>query len=864
VDAALVVHLMSPGAAEGRSGWDAPDGSARHEFVSWRDMPTTVATADLVVAHGLGAFVLAQTVADVGPGLVYRPSRATRPSRHRWYRRLKAAWVAASDSQTGFATAARLGLGQNRVVVVGDEDHEAWNLFVSSMLRGEPMDDDLLPVAPQRLGPLWSGLVRALTRAASRRARSDDRRSSGARLPTTVSTLPAPPAEQPPEPRPVAPFPVDAVPVDAVPVAPLPVVAVPVDADPVDPVRRTRFRRRRFRPRRVSPDAAPAAPVPPDAVPVAPVSVAPVSVAPVSVAPVSVEPVPVEPVPVEPVPAAPLPVAHRLWVGDASRRGRPATLLMGTVEPTTPGQPWWMYRRVDLPNATARAGSNGGGTSRAGSGGRSEASPPAGGPPPPAGPRTPDPEPPDARRGHFEIVQTVAGSGGGPFIAGVALLALVFLFAHFGTIGEGPLVIPIAGLFLTLAAGRRVVRTRPAEAWVGRWLLWGLLMKLVACYARYFTLTVAYGGGGDATDYDKYGRQYANAWRTGTAGPVLKGLKETNFVRFFTGIVYYLFGSSLLTGTFVFGLLALVGSYLWYRATVDAVPMIDKRLYLGLVFFAPSIAFWPALVGKEALMQFGMGMVAMGASLLLRSRLLSALLIGLPGGWLLWVVRPHLLAMVMIAIGAAYLAGRVRSRTGKAGLLSRPLGIVIIAFLVAFSVGQGAKFLGLSSLSFSSIQTELDNTTTHSAEGGSSFNNGGHTLSPVNYPTDVVTVLIRPFPWEAHTGLQLLAAGEGTALAILMVKRRKSLRLAFRRSREAPFLMFAAVLTALYCVAFSSFANFGLLVRERSLVLPAVLVLVAVDPLFGRGRSGSDSRSEEQTVEGREVSASVPARATRV
>ena len=35
--------------------------------------------------------------------------------------------------------------------------------------------------------------------------------------------------------------------------------------------------------------------------------------------------------------------------------------------------------------------------------------------------------------------------------------------------------------------------------------------------------------------------------------------------------------------------------------------------------------------------------------------------------------------------------------------------------------------------------------------------------------------------------------------------------------------------TALYIIAFSSFANFGLLVRQRSLILPALFVLVAVE-----------------------------------
>ena len=115
--------------------------------------------------------------------------------------------------------------------------------------------------------------------------------------------------------------------------------------------------------------------------------------------------------------------------------------------------------------------------------------------------------------------------------------------------------------------------------------------------------------------------------------------------------MYYIFGSSLLAGTFVFALLALIGSYFWYRATVEAVPMIDKRLYLGFVLFAPSIVFWPALVGKEALMQLALGTFALGTAFMLRQRLFPGLAVAVAGGWLMWVVRPHLLAIVTVGAG---------------------------------------------------------------------------------------------------------------------------------------------------------------------------------------------------------------------
>jgi hypothetical protein len=507
------------------------------------------------------------------------------------------------------------------------------------------------------------------------------------------------------------------------------------------------------------------------------------------------------------------------------------SLAVGAVDPSSPGQPWWRYRRVDVPLGAVVEGVPNGAHNGVTNG---AALPPVKGPPPVGQP--PASPGPAADAGPVQLASTTTRSGVGFFALGAVTVAVVAGLSQAGTNGEGPFLVPVAGLFFALAAARRIARTRPAEAWVGNWLVWGLVAKLLAAYFRYYTLIHTYNGLGDAADYDNIGRQYASHWLNGTPGPRLfsPGLRKTNFVRWFTGVTYYSFGSKLLTGTFVFALLALVGSYFWYRATVDAVPFIDRRLYLAFVLFAPSIVFWPSIVGKEALMQFGLGVVAFGASLLVRQRLATGLVVAAAGGWLVWVVRPHLLALVAIAAGAAYLAGRVRKQTGKAGLLTRPIGIIVIAFLVAFTVGQGAQFLGISSLSLSSIQAELNATTASTSQGGSHFSHGNNSLSPLAWPMDAVTVFLRPFPWEVESSLQILASLESMALAALIVWRFKSLRAALARSREAPFLMLCWVLTGLYAVSFASFANFGLLVRERSLVLPALFVLLSVDPIRAR------------------------------
>ncbi len=154
---------------------------------------------------------------------------------------------------------------------------------------------------------------------------------------------------------------------------------------------------------------------------------------------------------------------------------------------------------------------------------------------------------------------------------------------------------------------------------------------------------------------------------------------------------------------------------------------------------------------------------------------------------------------------------------------------MVIGFVLAFAVTQGAKSLGLPSLTLGSVNAELADTAASTSQGGSAFNTGDTTLSPLRLPQGMVTVLLRPFPWEAPGFLQKLASLEGIALLGFAVLRRRSIAASLRHIRIVPFLFYCWVLTILYSLTFQAFGNFGLLDRQRSLVLPALYVLLCLD-----------------------------------
>ena len=227
-------------------------------------------------------------------------------------------------------------------------------------------------------------------------------------------------------------------------------------------------------------------------------------------------------------------------------------------------------------------------------------------------------------------------------------------------------------------------------------------------------------------------------------------------------------------------------------------------------------------------MQFGLGGIALGTALALRGRVVRGLVVAFPAAWLTWVVRAHLLGITVLAAAIAYIGGRTARRSEGERSLLKPLGMIIVALLAVFAVTQGARALGIQQLSLDSIQSELEATSASTAQGHSSFS---HTvsLSPVYLPQDAITVLLRPFPWEVESANQILASLEGIALIGFMIVRRRSLASSLRNIRIRPFLLYCWTLVLMYVLLFQAFGNFGLLVRQRSIVLPALYVLLCLD-----------------------------------
>lgn len=353
-------------------------------------------------------------------------------------------------------------------------------------------------------------------------------------------------------------------------------------------------------------------------------------------------------------------------------------------------------------------------------------------------------------------------------------------------------------------------------------LMGAALLKVIGGgWARYLTLQAFYEGGGDSLAYDEAAAALTPQLRSFDLTGLGK-LSGTRFVEVLTGAVQAVIGNTYFGSFLVFSALGFVGLCLFYVAFCESLPNADRGTFRLLLFFTPTMWFWPSSIGKEAFMLLCLGAATFGASRLFAGRPVGLVVGGL-GVWGTIVVRPHLALILLFGLAVALVPipeRGARRRSWAAYVL--PFAALLV---VPIAVAQAEEFLGIDDLDVDSAEEFLDEVSRRTTQGGSEFT-VGDVGTPAGYVVGLVTVLVRPFPWEAG-GIGLVSSLEATALVafggwVFVTRWRTalaSLRVRLVRLSLGYVLAFAA--------AFSAVGNFGILARQRSLMFPFFFVLVA-------------------------------------
>ncbi len=406
--------------------------------------------------------------------------------------------------------------------------------------------------------------------------------------------------------------------------------------------------------------------------------------------------------------------------------------------------------------------------------------------------------------------------------------------------------VSIAAAVVSLIAARALVRRgRPGGALVGPALVaaslpvlasearrerdpglfWLLLsaevLKLGGAIVRHEVGYRAYRGG-DAEAYHQAGIRVAECFRKGDLRAGLDSYTGTNFIRLATGAVYTVLGPTRIGGFFVYSWLGFWGLFSFRRAFVLAVPEGSSKTYDRLLFFSPSLLYWPSGIGKDAWMLLSLGLGANGVARVLSTEQRRGLGLAASGMSLASLVRPHVAGAMGVSLAGAHLLRGPRPR------------VVPLAAFVGLLVGWAARYLRRFQIDTrAGWRAVLDRVVARTSRGGSAFMPSA-ARTPAQASLAAGTVLFRPHALETHNRRADVAAVEDALLLLLSLNRLRWAAAAVRSSRRQPYVAFALACTALLVGAFSSIANFGILARQRAQVLPFYFVLLSIPPRRGR------------------------------
>ena len=378
-------------------------------------------------------------------------------------------------------------------------------------------------------------------------------------------------------------------------------------------------------------------------------------------------------------------------------------------------------------------------------------------------------------------------------------------------------------------------------------LLAALCLKLLSSIARLVVAEGLYDGIADAADYIEEGARLADAYRQGIfTADVGKAVTGTGGVRVITGVLFAFTGRTTLGGFMVFSWWAFWGLVACYKAFRIALPDGHHQRYARLLLFLPSMLYWPSSVGKDAWMLMGLGVAALGAARLLSHRPGAYPLLG-AGLAATTFIRPHISALICVGLATAYVFRRGRP-SSSLGPLSKPLGMVVVGVLMVVVIGQAQSYFDVEDEEGTGATTVLDETARRTEGGGSEFE-PVNARSVADVPAAILAVMFRPFPWEAHNPQALIASAEGVVMLGLLVTSWRRLSELPRHVRRNPYVALVTVYSLLFCIAFSSFGNFGILTRQRIQLFPFALVLLCLRPgISPAGRLATDESHGSRAV----------------
>jgi hypothetical protein len=298
-------------------------------------------------------------------------------------------------------------------------------------------------------------------------------------------------------------------------------------------------------------------------------------------------------------------------------------------------------------------------------------------------------------------------------------------------------------------------------------------------------------------------------------------------VFFPVGIIEAVLGPSVMVQFIAFAMLSLLGLLCFGLAFHRTHPDVEVSRYLRWILLFPSLWFWPSAPGKESIIMLGAGLTVLGYGGRKRHISWSILLLGL---FLVFAIRPQ---VALVFFAALLLAPWLAAEQGWS--VSRVVQGLALGTLAAIGMSFATQSLGMSEPDAAEVGAYLEARGRTYQTGGSNIQTAS--VSWMGVPTALVTVWLRPFPWEVKSLMAMLSMLEiGCLWGAILLFRRPVLR-SLRAWRHDRLLRLAIPFLLLYSVsAGMTMWNLGILARQRILLFPFLFLLFALDPRRCRER----------------------------
>jgi hypothetical protein len=384
-------------------------------------------------------------------------------------------------------------------------------------------------------------------------------------------------------------------------------------------------------------------------------------------------------------------------------------------------------------------------------------------------------------------------------------------------------MVPVLVIVVILQLGLILWRSA-GDPFMAEVMLVGFLLKLAAVSIFLFMFVRVYEGNADVVIYFSHANRIVDKFSLTGEWTFLHPFWSNNFIIMQASWLAFLFGPTCQGLMILFAVLSYWGQYLFFRAFCIAFPKGSHRAAAILMFLLPSIVFWTASIGKEAVIFFFIGACCYGFANVTRTggpTSFATVLVSLGG---VSLVRPHIAGMLAISLVCAYLLSQ--NRLGFFGMAAKIVGVPLLLFASVYFALQASTFVDLKDLE--QTQKVLGRVADDNNFGGSAFGGGTLTYRLAGAPF----LLFRPFPWEVRSVPPAIAGIESFALLLFVWGRREAVRSSLRDYRRNAFVLFLWIFTVEFLLIFAAaMTNFGLLVRQRIMLLPLALMIILSQPV---------------------------------